>query len=292
MSGVLARFFRWNNAKLIGSRSLMIEKILKVFFYFSVLIYRRAAPGAGARSERVIIHNFDSDLHLKVDRGRAIGSVIYWTGFHEFRELLFLHQYLKADMTFVDVGANLGEYSLFAAKRLTQGRVLAFEPLPSMRTLLQENIAMNKLSNIEVFPVGLSSHAETLTIYEFDDANEGLATFYPGHRGSKPSIDLPLRSLDEVIGSLKLSRVDFIKMDIEGGELKALQGCRSVIERFKPVFLVEINEESYRAAGYTVDDVVAFFNEFGYKPHQIMKRGFTREALRLPAFCNALFVKQ
>jgi FkbM family methyltransferase len=292
MTEALARFFRWNNSKLIGSRSVIFEKFLKVFFFLSVVVYRRAAPQPGAPSQRVIVHNFDSDLHMHVDRGRAMGSAIYWTGFHEFKEFLFLHRFLKADMTFVDVGANLGEYSLFAAKRLTSGRVLAFEPLPSMQEILRENIALNGLRNIEVFPIGLSSRSETLTIHEFEEAHEGLATFYPGERTSKPSINVPMRTLDEVIGSLGLKRVDFVKMDIEGGELKALQGCRSVIEQFHPVFLVEINEETYRAAGYTVEDVVTFFNEVGYKPYQIVKRGFTQEALRLPAFCNALFIKQ
>jgi FkbM family methyltransferase len=221
---------------LIGTNNAIVEKVLKLFFYFSVVSYRRAAPRAGARSQRVVIHNFDSDLHLNVDRGRAMGAAIYWTGFHEFKEFLFLDRYLKPEMTFIDVGANLGEYSLFAAKRLTQGRVLAFEPLPSMQAVLRENIALNKLRNIDVFPFGLSSQAEMLTIHEFEDAHEGLATFYPGQRGSRPSVDVPLRTLDEVVVSLQLDRVDFIKIDIEGGELKALQGCRSVIEKFPSRF--------------------------------------------------------
>lgn len=289
-SGILARFFRWSNSKLIESRNILVEKTLKVFFHLSVVTYRSMAPSAGMRPDPVVIDNFDSDIWLNVDRSRSMGAAIYWTGFHEFREFLFLHRYLKPEMIFVDVGANLGEYTLFAAKRLPRGKVLAFEPLSSIRSVLEENIRLNGFTNIEVYPVGLSSHAEMMTIHEFDDVHEGLATFYPGERSGRASVAVELKTLDEVVSSSRLQRVDFIKIDIEGGELKALQGCRQVIGRFRPVFMIEVNDETYRAAGYTADDVLEFFATVHYTPYQIKKRGAVAKCEVLPSFGNILFM--
>ena len=290
MNEILARFFRRNNSRLIGSRNVIGEKLLKLFFYVSVLIYRKASPRPGSPSRPVVIDNFDSDLKLNIDRGRAMGCAIYWTGFHEFREFLFLHQYLKPEMTFIDVGANLGEYSLFAAKRLTRGRVLAFEPLPTIRAVLQKNVLLNGFRNIDVYPIGLSSRTETLTIHEFEDVHEGLATFYPGDRISRSSVAVELKKLDDIITSLSPLRIDFIKIDIEGGELKALQGALSVISRYRPTFMIEINEVTYAAAGFTIKDIELFFSEVGYKSYEIRKRGRIERCEALPAFGNILFM--
>ena len=292
MIEMLARFFRRYNSKLIGSQSLVGEKVLKLIFYVSVLIYRKASPGPGSVSRPVVIDNFDSDLKLNIDRGRAMGSAIYWTGFHEFREFLFLHRYLKPEMIFIDVGANLGEYTLFAAKRVTRGRVLAFEPLPSIRTMLQKNITLNGFKNIDVYPFGLSSKSETMSIHEFGDVHEGLATFYPGDRTSRLSVAVELKKLDDIITSVVPARIDFIKIDIEGSEFKALQGARLVISRYHPVFMIEINEITYAAAGFTVADIQAFFRDVGYKAYQIRKHGRIEKCEALPAFGNILFMPE
>lgn len=292
MSGMLAKFFRWNNSKLILSHNLIIEKILKIFFYLSVIVYRRAMPKSVAQSEFVILDNFDSDLYLQIDLTRAMGAALYWTGFHEFREFVFLHRYLKRDMVFIDIGANLGEYSLFAAKRLSQGKVLSFEPLSTIRMALEHNIKLNNFKNIEVYPFGLSSQEETLAIYEIEDVHEGLATFFPGDNPGKSTMLVKLKKLDDVVSGLQLNRIDLIKIDIEGAELKALQGCLSVISLFRPVFLIEINELTYKKAGYTTFDVLIFFQKINYQPFQIKKRGLIEKCGKLPTFGNILFMPQ
>jgi len=292
MSELVARFFRWNNSKLVITENIITEKFFKTFFWLSVMVYRVLKPQLAGKSSYVTIHNFDGNLSLKIDKSRSMGAALYWTGFHEFREFLFLHRYLKPEMVFIDIGANLGEYSLFAAKRLSGGKVFAFEPLPSIRSVLEQNINLNGFKNIEVFPFGLSSQEETMVIHEFEDVHEGLATLFPGGRQSRAVIAVELKKLDDVISLYKTNRIDFIKVDIEGAELKALQGCRSLIKIYSPVFMVEINEETYKAAGYVVDDVLDFFIKVNYQPYQIKKRGFIKKCEVLPAFGNILFIPQ
>ena len=292
MSEWLARFFRWNNAKLITTNNLVVEKLRKVLLVLSLVAYRTSTPASGGNSCPVVIRNFDGNLKLHIDRCRAMGSALFWTGFHEFREFQFLHRYLKPEMVFVDVGANLGEYTLFAAKRLAAGKVLAFEPLSSMRSVLEENIRLNDFKNIRVFPFGLSSEEETLTIHEFEDVHEGLATFFPGSRKSKSSVAVPLRRLDDILLNENPGRVDVVKIDIEGGELKALQGCRSTIEVYGPAFMVEINEVTYKTAGYTPKEILDFFLNVNYQAWEIERRGSIRKCHALPAFGNIIFMPQ
>jgi FkbM family methyltransferase len=288
MMSAVARFFRLINAKLITTDNVVAEKVLKVFFALSIFIYRRAAKDKGG-SKKVIV-DFDSTVKMKIDPSRSIGSAIYWTGYHEFREFLFLHRYLKSDMVFVDIGANQGEYTLFAAKRLTAGRVLAFEPLPSIRKVLHENIHLNSFKNIEVYDCGLSDREGVLPIHEVEDEHEGLATLYPGDRASRSSIAVELKTLDAIFPATGLKRLDFIKIDIEGAELSALQGSKKVLEMYKPSVMIEINAITYATAGYTPDDVRRFFDDLKYQAFETRKRGTLRKCTDLPSFGNIVFI--
>lgn len=278
--------FRSINARLIGTENILFEKILKIFYGLSVAVFRHQRTKEHHPAV-VIINNFDRTIKMKIDRSRSIGASLYWTGFHEFHELIFLNRFLKKDMVFVDVGANQGEYTLFAAKRAA--RVLSFEPLTSMRNVLNENVALNGFRNVDVFESGLSDRAGSLEIHEVENMDEGLGTLYLGNRKSKRSFTIPLQSLDDVAQERSLSRVDFIKMDIEGSELKALQGSERVIQKFKPVVMIEINEETYQAAGYSTNDIDAFFKKLNYIPFLVGKRGRLKACTELPFFGNVIF---
>lgn len=287
MISIIPKFFRGLNAKLIRVDNIVVEKLLKIFLALSVVVYRRSKKSNV--SDVCVIDNFDGNIRMKIDRSRSMGAALYWTGFHEFREFAFLHRYLKSNMVFVDIGANQGEYALFAAKRLIYGTVLAFEPLPSIREVFIENISLNGFKNIQVFDFGLSDKPGTLMIHEIEDTHEGLATLYLGERKSKQSFAVQLQSFDKILETTHLTRLDFIKLDIEGGELKALQGSIGAISKFKPVIMVEINEQTYRAAGYSKGEVSAFFEKLGYKAYEIRKRGELIACQQLPDFGNIIF---
>ena len=287
-SRFISRVFRFFNSKLIYADNIIVEKLLKIILLLSGVVYRRQRKSKG-NNITVLVENFDSTIKMEVDISRSMGSAIYWTGFHEFREFIFLHRFLKPEMIFVDIGANQGEYSLFAAKRLTQGRVLAFEPLPSILKVLKKNIELNQFKVIEVFELGLSDKEEMLKIHEIEDEHEGLATFYPGERKGLAEFEVQLKTLDDVVEKSNCPRVDFIKLDIEGGELKALKGSRKTIGKFKPLVMVEINNDTYQAAGYSSTDIVEFFSALNYHPFMFMKRGIIKRCSILPKFGNLIF---
>lgn len=289
---ILQKFLRSVNSRLVTVDNVVLEKVLKIFFALSIFLYRNFGKRKPAGDPVVEIDNFDGSIRMSIDRSRSMGAAIFWTGFHEFREFLFLHRFLTRTMVVIDVGANQGEYALFAARRVTQGKVVAFEPLPTILHVLYKNVSLNNFKNIQIFEMGLSDAEGYFEIHEIDDAHEGLATAYPGKRKSKSVHKIVLRTLDDVIREQAIERVDFIKIDIEGGELKALKGSLETLKRFRPAVMAEINAETYAAAGYTVNDVGSFFQELGYDAYTIGKRGILVRCGTLPLFGNIVFKPQ
>ncbi|HET9054425.1 MAG TPA: FkbM family methyltransferase, partial [Cyclobacteriaceae bacterium] len=263
-----------------------VEKFLKIFYAASALMHRLKI---GAKDRFVIISNFDRTLKLKINTSWSMGFALYWSGFHEFHEFLFLNKFLKKDMVFVDIGANLGEYSLFAARRLSSGKVLAFEPMPKMYALLEENRALNQFENITIFKYGLSAQEAILPIHEIENAHEGLSTFFPGDQKSRTITNVPLKVFDAEMDSLGIERIDFVKIDIEGSELNALKGAKKSIQKFKPVVMVEINQKTYGMAGYSVEDMFSFFAELSYTPFEITRTGRLKATTRKPVLENIVF---
>jgi FkbM family methyltransferase len=286
MTDSLAKLLRSMNARLVGDNSWITEKFLKIFYGTSVLLHRAKL---GSRNRFVVIKNFDRTLKLKVNTAWSMGFSIYWSGFHEFHEFLFLNKFLKRDMVFIDIGANLGEYSLFAAKRLSAGKVLAFEPMPKMYELLEENKALNQFDNIRILKYGLSEQEGILPIHEIENAHEGLSTFFPGNQKSRTITNVPLKVFDTVVDSLGIERIDFIKIDIEGSELSALKGALKSIQKFKPWVMVEINQQTYGMAGYSTNDVFSFFADLSYSPFAITKTGTLVSAAHKPVLENIVF---
>lgn len=141
--------------------------------------------------------------------------------------------------TFVDVGANIGYYSVLAAMRVAPGgTVIAIEPVHSTAEALRRNVRANGLSGVRVVevavgPVGLERAAVFL-----DPRHLGRATL----RGAQEpeAHDVRVQTLDEVCGDL--DRITLIKIDVEGGELGALKGAERILERTASV-VVECNEE-------------------------------------------------
>jgi len=282
----IAAQLRSMNAKQVGEDNWIVQKFLKIFFGISVFLHRRFK----SKQKFIVIKNFDGNLKLKIDPSRSMGAAIYWTGFHELHEFLFLHKFLKKEMIAVDIGANLGEYTLFMAKRLTRGKVLSFEPMRSIRDVLAENIMLNGLTNVSVIGVGLSDREHFLQIHEVDNVHEGLNTFYLGDRKSKNFQEVPLKTLDSQIELLSVNKIDFIKIDVEGSELPALKGAVNSIRKWRPYVMVEINDLTYKAAGYLKEEVGFFFKELNYTPCTLTKQGDLVTVTTLPSFGNIIYV--
>lgn len=292
MTAAIASVFRSLNAQLLYRRGL-VTYFLKVPYAASVYFFK-----SWVKKKRqptiTTISNFDRDLKIQVDLSRTMGASLYWTGFHEFNEMRFLNRYLRADMTFIDAGANQGEFSLFASKRLSKGKVLAFEPMSAFFDRLVSNIALNDMNNVQCYRLGLSDHEGEVPIYFNEDNalnHEGLASLFPLRQKDEKKEVITLVLLDEIVVRESVEKVDFIKIDVEGSEWAVLKGSQRILKKDKPALMVELNDETALMAGYQVDDMIAWLRNFSYRPYVIVRNGLVPLKTR-PAFCNAVFLAQ
>lgn len=159
----------------------------------------------------------------------------------------------------IDVGANIGSYTLRLAKKFTS--VIAFEPNHANSYVLELNIATNKLDNIRVEEVALSDRNETAPLYI---RGGGATSLDPSHYGLKCDKVKLVRTM-KLDDFPRISRkVDFLKIDAEGHELPILRGARRTIDRFKPILGVEVHRGRVASGTPCACDTCDFLNGCGY----------------------------
>lgn len=157
---------------------------------------------------------------------------------------------LKPGMTFVDIGANIGYFSVMASKLVgDQGRVIGVEPYPYNIKLLQKNISLNGCTNVEVLPFALTDKKGFLT-YDDSAGNSGnVIALGEEFSALLESTLVYCVKLDDVLE--QGTQVDLIKMDIEGAEPLALKGMQQLISEQAPTIISEVSEGFLRHVSNT-----------------------------------------
>jgi FkbM family methyltransferase len=177
-------------------------------------------------------------------RGRKwiLGAGIYqcWVGTYEYDKQEVICRTVRPGTVFYDIGANVGFYSLLASGLVKTGKVCAFEPLPRNLSYLRRHLELNGIANVEVFPVAVSNIVGTSCFREED-------TGLMGQLGADGSQIVPTTSLDYLVFKQRVAPPDFIKMDIEGAELNALQGATRLFQVYRPtLFLATHGKQVHR----------------------------------------------
>ena len=185
------------------------------------------------------------DTKLRLWLGNDISKQLFVTGTIDPNELALLNRILEPGMTFVYAGANEGIYTVFAGACVGPGgAVWAFEPSSRERAHLDVNVALNQLSNVRMFPVALAD-ADGAALLKVSASNHaGLNTLGTITCGvSQVTIEIvPVRTLDGLADEVSLARLDVLKVDVEGAELRLLRGAACSIERFRPMVMFETNQ--------------------------------------------------
>lgn len=232
---------------------------------------------------------------MRVDLAKQMGNAIYWRGAHDWAPIFTLEKFLRKDDTFVDVGANQGEYSLWAARKVgSKGKVIAFEPMQQLFDQLSENVRLNDAFQETILPVklGLSDQEGEVKLFTNADANEGTNTIYSTDKFSIEVGKIQLDTLDSQLEKLQVRRVNFIKIDVEGAELQVLKGALATLKKHRPILLLEINKDACISGGYLPEDILALLKPFNYSFSKIGLRGSLSKVSELPDFCNILATPQ
>lgn len=171
------------------------------------------------------VPNYPADL---------IQSIIVRTGtFYEIDILEELRPYIKKNAVILDIGANIGNHSIYWVVKSNAKRVYSFEPIHDTFKILKKNVEINNLSNkIKIFNMGLSNKKINGSISFYDRRNIGGT-----HVKQNPNGNLLLDKLDNI--KIEENAIDFVKIDVEGHELEVLQGARETLLKYKPIVFVE-----------------------------------------------------
>jgi FkbM family methyltransferase len=222
--------------------SLRILLLLIVDFFRSLfnIIYPYSAEIC-RKLQRTFLRNFlvkVKGIYFIVPDYRALKIVVL--EFSEPNVYSFFERALHEGYCFLDVGAHIGSYSLRAAKLVgSNGIVVAVEPHPENALLLRINMMLNGFNNIRVVEAAAWNKKDKLFLYR--GAESGWHSLKGERVGIIPSITVPCIPVDDVVRELGLSRVDLIKIDVEGAEIEVLEGSRRTLINFKPNVIVEVH---------------------------------------------------
>lgn len=196
----------------------------------------------------------------------------------EQRTLSAIIRILKPEFTVLDIGANIGLHSLIMASCLDsdgKGMVYSFEPCRKTFEALMGNVKLNNFSDrIVPHNVALSDKAGRLILDTPDEyrslghRSDPYKSLRKGQNGLETGEEVEVVTLDLWVKEKKISRIDFIKIDIEGAELECFKGSVDVLKNYRPIVVMECYEQYCRRFGYCVTDVVHFMAGLDYKMYQ------------------------
>jgi FkbM family methyltransferase len=234
---------------------------------------------------------------LRVDLRTRTEVDAFYRGEYDADLLAIVFRIFDSSATFVDVGANIGFYTVAVARLLKSqargGGVLAFEPVASNYQRLQENLRGNDLLDCcQTFPLGLSNASGAATITLREDFLQGGETGNAAIAIS-PDFDLgferatiALARFDDLWPRLRTryASIDLMKLDIEGHEDCALEGARRTIEAQRPTILMEVNKAYFRARHLNLDERFGSLLPAGYVTYRQVggawKRTYSLEMCR------------
>lgn len=197
--------------------------------------------------------------------GAAIGAAGEWAP----HDVEVFRRHIRPGNAVLDVGANIGHHTVVFSKLVGDGgRVLAIEPQTMMFNLLCGNLAINDCQNTEALRIAVGNRPHVARLYPIsytDSVNFGaIGVSLDDELRGEP---VECRTLDDVVtGVLKpITRVDFVKMDVQAYEYFALLGFQKTLTRDAPKLFLEISPEWMKKAGYDYNDVYNLLRSYGYQ---------------------------
>lgn len=205
------------------------------------------------------IYNFKLNIDPVVDNG--VERSLYYFGTYEKGTLDIIGNILNKGDVFVDVGANIGLMSIYAALKVgEQGNVIAFEPNPNTKKILEKNIQLNTIQNVKVEGIALSSESKKSKIYDRWDVNRGGASLIKPPQPTQ-SYDIEETTFSEYFNSKQ--QIKLIKIDVEGYELEVLRGAKAFISdtNTPPMLIVEFSSMRTNTFGEKTSPLYLYLKE-------------------------------
>ncbi|MGH9878810.1 MAG: FkbM family methyltransferase [Nitrososphaerales archaeon] len=185
-----------------------------------------------------MVNGRDGITFLVPSLRESIGFYLLVDGVYEAKASNFVLERLKPGMVFIDIGANIGVFTLPAARKVgPTGCVIAIEPSPRVFPSLEQNLALNGLSNVRLIQcAAFNSDNQTVPFYEAPVDQFGMGSL--GAQFDANPIPVLTHTLDYILSEQMIEQVDVIKVDVEGFEAAVFQGAEKILTGNKPPIVV------------------------------------------------------
>ena len=201
--------------------------------------------------------------NLKISARRADPQFVSGTYEPALQEAIV--QNLSAGEVFYDIGANIGFFSLIAARRVGErGQVYCFEPVPTNAAAITRSAKLNGFEQIDVFCEAVAARSrsgELCLARHIGGATLDSAGVPPDFRGR---ISVDVVAIDEITAPRGLPAPNLVKVDVEGAELEVLQGMRMTLRADRPVVIYEVDDASEAGVKHKLEEIAAFMKVFDY----------------------------
>jgi FkbM family methyltransferase len=235
------------------------------------------------RLDRVNCMPWLEGLKVRVLPNDDLSRAVYISGLYEPSTLLVLQRVLRPGATFIDLGANTGLFSMLASRWVEAGgHVYALEPSEREYRRLLDHLSLYGLSNVTAVRVAAGGRdgSAPLRVARFPNAGHNTlgASFAYADVPMERVETVTTTTLDRFADEYGLNRIDAIKMDIEGSEYDALSNASAVLDRFRPVLIVELSRGALSGFGTTPEAVIGRLVSAAYAVYRI---GDSAELIRL-----------
>lgn len=227
------------------------------------LLHSYLIPSLNVPRDGEFVAAIENGARLRLRYADSVGETVAAIGTYEPGELKFLCRSLHDGDTAMDVGANVGVFTVVMAKAVgPNGAVIAIEPDPHNIARLRANVQLNGLDNVSLVECAAGAACGTVTLSSTTDHafTRTIDTSSTSRDPARPDdgVAIPVKTLDDVWGEHGHPRISVLKIDIEGAEVSAIQGALGMLRACRPAIVAEANdanhlqalEDSLRAIGY------------------------------------------
>jgi FkbM family methyltransferase len=230
-------------------------------------VYRYLARNLIPEEKRLVhVNGYKMWVHMEKYKGiDGIAQQLVFQGTYEKYTTVLFKRLVGKGMNVIDVGANIGYYTLLAAKLIGEkGKVFAFEPEPRNYALLLRNIELNGYKNVIPQQKAVSNKAGKVKLF-LDRLEPGAHSLYKVRQSAKEAIAVDAISLDEFFAG-KESPIDIIKIDVEGAEMAVLLGMPKIVKNNDNLkVFTEFWPPGLQGSGFSAQEYWAKLVEYGFK---------------------------
>lgn len=250
----------------------------KILFQFSEKLKKSGISNIEINENNVIFTTKSNGLKLICngkDRRAAPFELLNF-GECEKQEIELVYRLSSGKGLQIDVGANLGWFSLLMAKRFPEAKILAFEPMEDNFSLLNANLVLNGINNVQAYNLAVTEKNRSVR-FHFSPESSVLASEKNiiNYRNTK-EISVNGIALDQFLSEKALQNVELLKYDIEGGEFNAILGSWNIIQKSKPIIVSELFHEWTKKFDYHPSEVIKSLKELNYEVFLPLQEGLEK----------------